>query len=354
MRKPYYKKTHKAWYCNIGGKQVRLGSNKDEAEKEYHRLMAGETPVTAKTTAAQLIDQFLHWTKTNKAERTFNWYRRHLSSFVQFIGYKLSVDMVKSNHVDRWLEQYYKESGQSDKNGACRAVARAFNWARKSGRITASPIAGMERPAPVSRDCYLTSEQWHEVTALVDEADPFADLIWFLHETGARPQEARIVSARTFDKQRQRFVLKLKDSKGKKHKRVIRLNARAAAICNRLAMKYPDGPLLRNLYGNPWTAYSINNRFARLRTKLKKAKVKAGTWEHDREWVEMLIPYVLRHTFITDALLRGVDPLTVSLLAGHRDTTMVMRVYSHLSQNDEFLSVKLKQATGELDVSQPA
>jgi hypothetical protein len=39
-RKPYYKKSHKAWYMEIGRKQVRLGADEEEAFKEYHRLMA--------------------------------------------------------------------------------------------------------------------------------------------------------------------------------------------------------------------------------------------------------------------------------------------------------------------------
>ncbi|HEY3395009.1 MAG TPA: hypothetical protein VGK58_20055 [Lacipirellulaceae bacterium] len=71
MRKPFYKKSHKAWYCTIVGQQVRLGTDKEAAKKEYHRLMAAEAPVTSKTTVAELIDQFLHWTKQNRAKRTF-------------------------------------------------------------------------------------------------------------------------------------------------------------------------------------------------------------------------------------------------------------------------------------------
>ncbi len=60
MRKPFFKKSHSAWYCQLKcGKQVRLGTDKDEAFREYHRLMAGELPVTNRTTVAQLVDQFL-------------------------------------------------------------------------------------------------------------------------------------------------------------------------------------------------------------------------------------------------------------------------------------------------------
>ena len=73
MRRPFHKKSHRAWYATIAGKQVRLGTDKEGAEKEYHRLMASDTPVTTKTTAAQLIDQLLHWTKLNKSPRTFEW-----------------------------------------------------------------------------------------------------------------------------------------------------------------------------------------------------------------------------------------------------------------------------------------
>lgn len=348
MRRPYFKKTHKAWYCTIDGEQVRLGKDKEAAEKEYHRLMAAETPVTSRTTAAQLIDQFLHWTKNNRSDKSFRWYERYLKSFVLHIGYKLKVKDLKPIHVHRWLERSFKSSGQSDKNGACRAVARAFNWAKKAGLITANPVDGMERPSPVSRDCKLTQKQWEVVIAQYKADDPFVDLLCFLHETGARPLEARVVSTKIFSPEIEGFILHLKDSKGNKYKRVIRLNAKALAICKRLMLKHPDGPLLRNRNGKAWTAYCINNRFSRLRAKLKKQMKKDGTWEQEKDWVSQLFAYVLRHTFITNALLRGVDPLSVSILAGHKSTDMVMKVYAHLTEENQFLANKLKQATGEI------
>jgi integrase len=352
MRKPYFKASHGAWYVNIGKRQIRLGADKDEAEKEFHRIMAADAPVTTRTTAAQLIDKFLHWTKERKAERTFEWYLEHCASFVESIGRKKTVSSVKPADVSKWLSDSYKRSGDSHKAGACRAISRAFNWAVKERLITASPIKGMERPTATPRECYLTPAQWREIIPYLDKDQAFADLVWFLHETGARPQEARIISAKTFDRDKQWFELKLKDSKGKKYKRVIRLNPKAFAICQRLAVKYHDGPLFRNREDGPWTACALNRKFARLRARIKTAKVKAKTWQRDKEWVAYLIPYALRHTFITDALKRGVDPLTVSKLTGHRDSTMIMRVYEHLSQDDEFLAAKLKQAT--LDVSQLA
>jgi integrase len=41
-------------------------------------------------------------------------------------------------------------------------------------------------------------------------------------------------------------------------------------------------------------------------------------------------PYNLRHSFASHALEQGIDAPTVSYTMGHRDTTMVMKVYGHM------------------------
>ena len=48
-----------------------------------------------------------------------------------------------------------------------------------------------------------------------------------------------------------------------------------------------------------------------------------------------------------DAVLRGVDPLTVGILAGHKDATMAMKVYGLVAKDMQFLAVKNRQATDE-------
>lgn len=330
MRKPYFKKSHKCWYVDLNGKPYRLGTDKETAHQEYHRLMAGESPTTPQTTVCQLFDQFLAWTQRNRAPRTLDWYQAHLSSFAAYVGPKLRIGDVKPYHVDKWLDKCYPNSGENHRNGACRAIARAFNWAAKQGKIPASPIKGMERPAYQPSEEFVSPEQWAELITLIDLADPFHDYATFLWESGARPQEVRILAAKHFDRPGKRLVLERKNSKGKRERRVIRLNDTALAIVERLALKHPTGPLFRNKRGEPWKNYALNNRFARLSKQLGYR----------------VFPYALRHGFCTRALKRGVDPLTVATLMGHRDAAMVMQVYSHLAQDDAYLEDKLRQATG--------
>lgn len=334
MRQPFFKKTHQSWYVELNGKQVNLGKDKDEAFKEYHRLMAADTPVTSRTPVVNLLDQFLAWTKDNREKRTFDWYADHLQKFATHIGARLTVPDLKPIHVTRWLTSC-KTSGNNTRNGAARAVNRAFNWAKKQGLIPANPVSGMERPAYEPRECYLTPEQWTAAIALVAETDPFHDLLTFMRETGCRPAEARLVSAKHWDRANARLVLERKNTKGKKSRRVIRLNDKAQAVVTRLALKNPEGALFLNRRKRAWTAYSVNCRYSKMKKKL------------NFEW----FPYILRHTWITDALLRGVDPLTVAIFVGHKDASMVMKVYNHLVQNDDFLRQKLRQATGEEDVA---
>lgn len=45
-------------------------------------------------------------------------------------------------------------------------------------------------------------------------------------------------------------------------------------------------------------------------------------------------PHILRHTYITDLILGGVDIKRVQYLAGHSDPSITLRIYTHIKNND--------------------
>ncbi len=56
-------------------------------------------------------------------------------------------------------------------------------------------------------------------------------------------------------------------------------------------------------------------------------------------------PHQLRHTYITNLILAGIDPKTVQYLAGHEHSRITMDIYSHLIYNrPEDLIQKVNQA----------
>lgn len=56
--------------------------------------------------------------------------------------------------------------------------------------------------------------------------------------------------------------------------------------------------------------------------------------------------YTLRHSWATNALRKGVDPLTVAILMGHKDPSMLARVYQHLAHSPEHMLGQAKRAIG--------
>lgn len=79
-------------------------------------------------------------------------------------------------------------------------------------------------------------------------------------------------------------------------------------------MKHPSGFLFRN-GGEQWTRFAIADRFGKLKSKVG----------------QRYRLYDFRHSFITNGLKRGVDPITMASLVGHVSLKMIHEIYSHLS-----------------------
>lgn len=187
----------------------------------------------------------------------------------------------------------------------------------------------MEKPQEGRREQIITSKESKEILSLVPD-DSFRDILQVAWEVGPRPQEIVNVEARHVDLENARWVFPKEESKGKKHPRVIYLTDKALQITRRLLLKHPEGKLFRNVDGNPWNKSAINSRFLRLKKKLGKK----------------YCLYLFRHSYATRLLEANVDCLTVSILLGHRDTSMLARVYSHLGLNPQHLLQQAKRAAG--------
>ena len=127
-------------------------------------------------------------------------------------------------------------------------------------------------------------------------------------------------------------------------------------------LKHPEGPIFRNSKGRPWTPYSVNCRFERLqksfgRERLKELGVELSQHPDRKTRHEengklakthgtKYCLYAFRHSYATRLLEAEVDALTVSILLGHSDTTMLGKVYQHLSHNPKHLLDQVRKAAG--------
>jgi integrase len=326
--KPYYRKQTDSYYVQLNGKQINLGKDEKQAYEQYHRLMANRHEPEPDIKVEVLLDRFLDWTKNNKAEATYEWYKGYLQSFKNAIGGTRPVSNLKVHHIQGWIDSY---PTLGNRNCAVRAIKRAFNWGLEQEYITRSPAAKIKRPPLDPREVYITPQEWRTVLGMMKPSE-FKDTCLFLRLTGCRPQEFVKLEARHF--QGNCFVLERKESKGKRKRRVIPLPKAALKLVTPRLEKNPTGPLFRTSTGKPWTSDSLNSRFDDFEDKLNAGLDRK---KDASKWVKFY-PYAIRHTFITDALIAGIDPIKLAKIVGHKDLRMIMEVYAHLE-----LAGKLKQ-----------
>jgi integrase len=380
----------------------------EEIRQAYHKKMAelseqvgqpGQSPLPVPANAhpfvACILDDFVGWLRNrveegSKGQRTLDWYADYLTSFLEHLrGLEkpqpevptMTVEQLMPDHVYAWVDG--QERWKTSRRGAIVAVQRAFNWAAKAGKLRSlggrSPLAGMEKPPQGRRELVIAPQQFTEAVAAVKDQE-FRDLLTAAWETGARPNELYTVEASFLDEANARWVFPIRLSKGRKVQRVIYLTDRALEIALRLSAARPKGPIFRNTDGKPWNMSSVKCRFQNLRITQGRKRVRelgleppslprlkaveradpARRREQERKvltrrrQITLLAKehgprynlYAFRHSFVTEALIQGLDAVTVSVLVGHRDTTMISRHYAHLTDRHDHLREAATRARG--------
>jgi integrase len=226
--KPFWRAARQAWYVQIGGRQIKLHTDRDEAFRLYHELMSStpkETEAPPRLTApaaVEIIDLFLDWTEKNRERLTYEAYRRRLQVFVDSIPASLPYSDLKPHDVTRVMDANAAKWNANTKNDFATAVQRAFNWAQAEGLITHNPLARVRKPGREARELAISPAQYVEIIQAVTETN-FRTLLELAWETGARPQEIIRIEVRHVDMERRRVIFPPREAKGKQRYRVIYL-----------------------------------------------------------------------------------------------------------------------------------
>ena len=144
-----------------------------------------------------------------------------------------------------------------------------------------------------------------------------------------------MVEARWFNREERCWIFpEDPDLPPKLQGRVVHLDDTAYVISERLARENPEGPMFRSdRLNRPWTGRAFVERCRKLRPKLDFH----------------VTAYAIRHTFATDAIIKGVDLVTISQLMGHVDLRMLSEIYQHINKRSDHLKKGLDQANAGLD-----
>ena len=315
---PWHRKQTGWWMVEFDGEQTKLVKGpKDEAHRRLAeeklvelRQLSRAAPQAATARTADVIEAYLGWSRQHLTPDTHRVNRYYCQLFAEHCG-TVPARELKPFHVTKWLtammsperaardaarrEQEVEDGvvearhkGRAPKawgpgtahNGRV-AAFRVFSWAKDEGLMTENPLTGMKRPKPPPRQRAMSDDEFR--TLFENAGGAFADFLFALRETGARPKELRDL---TWDQvQDDRLVLgKHKTLRKTGKARVVILTEAMGTLVARLEGNGHTHVFL-NTEGEPWTTNAVHLQMARLR---KEAAAGAGP-------VRLPVPARVRH-----------------------------------------------------------
>jgi len=210
-----------------------------------------------------------------------------------------------------------------------RAVNHFLAWARAEGEVTAS--AGKAHLPKLPRRLLDTLERG-EIQAIEDAADNERDklLVRVLADTGIRLGElVGLTTADLIDQQDRKHYLKVR-GKGDMERLVA-----APRLFVRLR-RYADRARPRDTASK----YLFLSRRRSAKTGDYEPLQESGVEQLIRELGEKagltkrVYPHLFRHSFATEALRKGMNPIQLQNILGHASLAMISTTYAHLTPSD--------------------
>lgn len=327
------------FYCTtFKGETVKLSKDRKEAERLFHELMLRKEEEPARQfgpSFRKLADEFLVNTQSEKNGETFAIQEKILKAFTG--RYKGRAAELKGHHVTSWLawenewraKAKRKPWGVSTKALAIRTIKAVLNWGVKQNRIEVNPIKGLPLGKAPRKDRVITEAEMEKIKAVVTPG--FYDFLFVCWKTGARPySEVARLEAKDVDfAAGTATLLRHKTVRKTGRPRVLYFTPEVLSLLKTLAERHPTGPLFRTRRGTAWNASSGWKQFEVVE---KKAGVEGFT-------------YALRHTRITEALIKGVPVEVVAELVGNTPEVL-HKHYSHVGKDTSAMKAAAAKAAG--------
>lgn len=332
-RKPsvWFREQDGWFYTTLGGNQIKLSKDAGEAEREFHALLAKregrDEPKLARVSLRKLCDEFLEWAQKNTEPDTYRWRKRALQCLLDHLPKGLKAAELTVRQAEKWVEA--QDTWGHNTRVAARAVLHAcMNWGVKHDLLKENPVRKLEMGSYRNTERILSPEEREQVRGAM-RGQEFKDYLRVLELTGARPfSEIAALTGQMidFDAGVIEFGKHKNSKKGKK--RTVYLVPELEAILRRRIAERPGTRLFLSAQGEPIDSKSVSHR---LRGAAKRLSLKPFT------------VYAYRHTYITEALERGLTASVVAELVGNSAKT-IEKYYDHLDQKKTALKAAALRA----------
>jgi len=247
---------------------------------------------------SELYTDWLLSLHNSVSPHTYRMYKKRLSDLLKALE-ALGVREVEDLQKPSGRELLYHAVPKHSATVVEQTVAAWSNFRAFADEVKGIPLPSIPKrnlPKPKKREPKpLSKEELQRLLSYLKEKDKDLYLSALLMAyAGLRSGEVLSISKFSFEKVGDRLVVRVKGKGGKE--RVVPLPARAG---KEVEENLDVFPLLR------WSS----QRYLSLYRGLKRAGRKVG--------IEKLTPHILRHTFGTELVNRGVSVRTVQALMGH-------------------------------------
>jgi integrase/recombinase XerC len=248
--------------------------------------------------------------------RTLDLYKRAINKFIAGMPPEINqIDKIKPQHVNDYIENILEDRTARTANSRLTVVKSFCRWFSRTYDLLnpAAKVDFLREEPPEHR--FLSPDEYQKILSVSD--DDTADIFRLLANTGCRASEFCNLKWCDIDIEQTAIAVL---GKGRKL-RTIPMNQTVLAILQSLPHTseyiFPSqNPKFPGISINRRTLYDFCIRAA------KKAAIPAFG------------PHALRHFFATELLKAGAPIVKVSLIMGHANTTITLKVYAHIMPGD--------------------
>jgi integrase len=306
-------------------------TNKDLAQQYTNdlklKMLKGEIGITRNDyDLKSLVQEYLQFSKTNKAPASFYRDEVALRNFLTITGYN-KLSEVTPRSLEKYKQTRLKMVSKRTVNLEITMLKAMLNKMVELEAIPKNPIKSVKKiRGPESKTLeFLTND---EIAALFQELTPtYYPVIYTFLKTGLRKSELVYLEWGDidFDKKQIRVVNKVAHPTKSYKPRYIPMDNKLIEVLR--AIKKMKSPYV---FITARDTLRKNNLITNLKRTAKKAAIKKNVTIH-----------MLRHTYASHLVMAGVDLATVKALLGHADIHTTMR-YAHLAPDH------LRQASNKL------
>jgi integrase/recombinase XerD len=245
-----------------------------------------------------------------------------------------SVDQLDQRVLDRFTAHLLDDGGTLGRplsrysvHSYARTVSQFLRWCKEQGEIVAGKPQLPSRPRRVL-DVLTRQEIDAMEMAVPTERDKL--IIRLLADTGMRVGELCGLCPDDIKPDGRRAYLKVR-GKGAQERLVPLSPALARRIDRHIRSRPKDAGspnlflALRRASGGDFEGLTTSGVLDLVHSAADRAGI-----------TKRVYPHLFRHSFATEALRRGMDPITTAKILGHNSLRMIERTYSHLTVRDSY------------------